>query len=268
MMRFGIRKSVAKYLLVMAVLAILAVSYAAAQTVPKPPTSLTVGTTDNRIESTTGFVVPAQAGNVSALVLSDTSKTKFWQGYYGNVSGAIVLQDAQNQTLFQWELPNPSGEVYAVNTSNSVFWNNVTCVNFTGNASGTDKINLSTLAVQYNMNMSTSPPLENLSKEAFNYTFNTTFSGTFSTGTKETNPSSNCPQVTTFVDNVYQTSTFKEVLMHDNKSALIFVGLMELNQNGYKTGSTDLNDFQMLVSEDGTPGHEAASTYYFYVEIG
>ena len=55
--------------------------------------------------------------------------------------------------------------------------------------------------------------------------------------------------------------------MHDNQSALIFVGLLELNKNGYQSGANDLSDFQMLVAEDGSAGHEAASTYYFYVEL-
>ena len=270
MVRFGIRKSVAKYLVVVAVLAVFAVSYVVAQTVPEPPTSITVGTTGGRSETSQGFQVPAQAGNVSALVVSDTGKPEFWQGYFGNVTGTIALQDVNNMTLFQWELPNPAGEIYAVNTTSVVNWNNVTCVNFTGNASGDalgsrNMINLSNLAVQYNMN--TTVTLENLSKEGLNYTFNTTFSGTFLTGTKATVTSDNCPQVTTFVDNAYQTSTFKEVLMHDNQSALIFVGLLELNKNGYQTGSNDLSDFQMLVAEDGSAGHEAASTYYFYVEL-
>ncbi|HLD96844.1 MAG TPA: hypothetical protein VI934_00715, partial [Candidatus Nanoarchaeia archaeon] len=62
MVRFGIRKSVAKYLVVVAVLAVFAVSYVVAQTVPEPPTSITVGTTGGRSETSQGFQVPAQAG--------------------------------------------------------------------------------------------------------------------------------------------------------------------------------------------------------------
>ena len=253
-----------------AVVVVSALGVVVAQTVPSPPDVLTVGSVGNHVETTSGVNVPAQAGNVSALTISDVRKTQFWQGYYGNVTGQIVLDDANNATLFAWELANPAGEIYAVNTTSVVQWSNVSCVNFTAlNATssgpGSGKINLSSLAVQFNMNNSLS--LENLSKDAFNYTFNTTYSGSFQTGTVAITASNNCPQVTTFVDDVYQTGAFKQVLMYDNLSALIFVALLENNKNGYQAGGNDLSDFQMVVAADGTPGKSGLSTYYFYVEL-
>ena len=154
------------------------------------------------------------------------------------------------------------------NTTDAVQWSNITCVNFTANASGINthhKINLSNLAVQFNMNKTRT--LENLSKDAFNYTFNTTFDGSFRVGTVDITAGMNCPQAFTFVDDVYQTSSFREVLMNDNRSALVFASLLEDAKNGYQLGGQDLHDFQMLVAEDGSPGKEAASTYYFYVEL-
>ena len=257
-----------------AVFFVLGAVFVFGQLSPNPPDTLTVGGSTRHVETVNGFQVPAAAGNVSALVLVDTRITSFWQGYYGNVSGTIVLDDAGNSTLFAWELATPSGEVFAVNTSSVVNWNNVTCVNFTGNASGSaatgltpgsSVINLSNLAVQFNMNRTVS--LQNLSPDAVNNTFNTTFSGNFNVGTRTIVAGDNCPQAFTFVNDAYQVGSFRNVLLHDNRSALIFAAFLENNKDGFQTGGQDLSDFQMLVAEDGTPGKEAASTYYFYVEL-
>jgi hypothetical protein len=46
----------------------------------------------------------AQAGNVTALVANTTLVTKTWQGYYGNVTGKIVLGNANNKSPFMEEI--------------------------------------------------------------------------------------------------------------------------------------------------------------------
>lgn len=249
-------------------IALLVYAQVALAAAPNPPDTLTVVNSTTHVQATTGFAVPAQAGNVSVLNIIDSRNTQFWQGYYGNISGRVVLDDGLNATMFAWELASPSGEIYATNNSGSVNWNNMSCVNFTGNADehSNGRINLSTLVVQFNMNTS-NQILENLSRDAFNYTFNTTFSGYFTVGTSSISAASKCPQAYTFVNEAWQTSRFPEVLMHDNQSSLVFASILENDKNGYQAGNDDLNDFQLMVAEDGTPGKEAASTYYFYVEL-
>lgn len=232
---------------------------------PKSAKQISIGTSDTRVMSTFGYAVPAQAGNVTALTISDVRSTQFWQGYYGNITGRIELTDGQNSTMFAWELASPAGQIFAVNDTGAVQWDNVTCVNFTTDVVS-QKINLTTLAVQFNMNVSPSS-IENLSKDAFNYTFNTTFTNRFTLGHREINALSNCPQANTFIDGAYQTGAYREVLMFDNQSALIFATSIENNLNGYQAGGNDMSDFQMMVAETGTPGYEAATTYYFYVEL-
>ena len=234
--------------------------------IPGQPDFINVTNSTRHVESTTGYTIPAQAGNVSSLVMTDKSSSQFWQGYFGNVTGTIVLDDGSNNTLFSWELANPTGEVYATNASGSVNWGNMTCVNLTGNASDEGvRMNLTTLAVQFNMNVTNS--LENLSLEAFNYTFNNTFIGTVQIGTSVITSANLCPLAYTFINNAYQTASFKEVLLHDNQSALVFTAILENSKNGYQAGNNDKSDFQMVVPVDGSPGKSGLSSYYFYVEL-
>ena len=262
--------TVAMYVALLSFMLAVAVQTALANTVPNPPDTVTTGP-GFRGEQVGGIPIQAIAGNVTALVVTDSSQSQFWQGYYGNVTGRIVLDDAQNSTLFAWELAAPSGEIYAVNTSNVVSWANITCVNFTAlnntdSGKGSGKINLSTLSVQFNMN--TSRTLENLSKEGFNYTFNTTFAGGLTVGTRTIAAGDNCPQAFMFVNELYQTTDFREVLLFDNQSALVFAAILENSKDGYQAGNDDLSDFQMIVPEDGSPGKESTTaTYYFYVEL-
>src|SRR3989344_2131805 len=43
--------------------------------------------------------VPAQAGNVSELNIFGYSTTQTWQGYFGNVTGAIKLADSSGSVI-------------------------------------------------------------------------------------------------------------------------------------------------------------------------
>jgi len=72
----------------------------------------------------------AEAGNVTELRLHGIGQTKSWQGYYGSITGVIVLDDAQNWTLYDWPNPDPTGEIYAVNRSATPSWKDVHCFNY------------------------------------------------------------------------------------------------------------------------------------------
>jgi hypothetical protein len=217
-----------------------------------------------------GYEIPAQAGNITAVNIYDIRSTLFWQGYYGNITGRIVLDDAVNNTMFAWELATPGGEIYATNSSGSVLWDNLTCVNFTG-GEPQHKINGTTLTVQYNMNTSTDPAY-NLTYDSFNMTFNLSYPDILSVGANkigdDDTDTEHCSMLYTFVDNAWQQTRFKEILTFDNDSALVFVTFIENSLNGYEAGSNDQHDFQIMVAEDGTPGQESTTTpYYFYVEL-
>ena len=77
----------------------------------------------------------AYAGNITYLGISGISVTQSWQGYFGNVSGAIILADNNNNAIYNWTLAEPSGEVYS-STNSSITWSSIQCFNFTANATG------------------------------------------------------------------------------------------------------------------------------------
>jgi hypothetical protein len=246
-------------------------SIKAAIAYPSSPQSITVDQSGRYNQTDQGYEIQAQAGNVTALTFYSERSTLFWQGYYGNITGRIVLDDASNDTMFAWDLATPSGELYATNSSGAVLWDNLTCVNFTADLSDNHRINLSTLSIQYNMN-TTADPIANMSTDGFNSTFNSTFESILTVGGNrlgdDDTDSENCPMLHTFVDNIWQSSNFTELMTFDNDSALVFVTFIENSLSGYGTGSDDQHDFQIMVPEDGTPGKESSTTsYYFYVEL-
>ncbi len=233
----------------------------AAQTaVPTGPDVLTVFNS-SRYNSTNinGTSIQAEAGNVTGLVLVDIALTKAWAGYYGNVSGTIVLSDAGSNNLYTWAIASPTGEVYASNGS-GVSWSIVNCVNLTANKSSNYPMNQSTLEAFFGIAVTDG--------DGVNETFNSTFGDTagFYVSSTLIDDTDKCPMLFTHTSGAYQTTNFKEVLLTDN-SSVIFTALLNDSQTGFK-GGTELFDFQMLVTEDG---HGAQSTsltnYYFFVEL-
>jgi len=69
----------------------------------------------------------AMAGNVTELNFSGSTITRTYQGYFGNITGMIVLGDSQNNSLYDWTIASPQGEIYAVRSPTVPSWNSVTC---------------------------------------------------------------------------------------------------------------------------------------------
>jgi len=227
---------------------------AAAQNEPGPPDNLTVNDSSRRAESVTGFAVPAQAGNVSQLVINDTRVTTHWQGYYGRITGTITLDNGKNDTLFDWQLTNPVGEIFASNSS-SVNWGNITCVNLTSNISGSgtrSKLNASILEDTFNISYTDA--------DGINETFNYTFTDSLTVGEKIIDSSNNCPLVYLYRNNAPQQADFQEVLLTDNTS-VIFTAPLENDLTGFEGSPWD---FQMIVPENRASG---TTNFYFFVEL-
>jgi len=51
--------------------------------------------------------VDAQAGNVTELFITSLSVTKYWQGFYGNISGQIILADSTGANFYDWNITTP-----------------------------------------------------------------------------------------------------------------------------------------------------------------
>ena len=83
---------------------ILALAYVTA-IVPLGPSTFTIGASST--QNATAYPAGQQnayAGNITQLTLFATSVTKHWQGYWGEITGTIVLDDAQNFTLYSLPL--------------------------------------------------------------------------------------------------------------------------------------------------------------------
>ncbi|MBI4438374.1 hypothetical protein HY640_00410 [Candidatus Woesearchaeota archaeon] len=220
---------------------------------PQGINNITIVSTETYNDNLSPKTVPASAGNVSMVTLTDTKVTSRWQGYYGNLTGTVTLSDASNNTLYSWEL-QPSGEVYASNHS-TVDWSSIKCVNFTSNLSDGWTFNITTLERFYNAGRN--------DVDGIDETFNTTYTNAtgFTAGSVLINDQQKCPLTYTFVNNAYQTTEFEEILLTDN-SSVVFTTLLENGLLGFDGRKWD---FQMLVAENGDD--PAPTNYYFFVEV-
>ena len=207
-----------------------------------------------------GTTVSAEAGNVTGLNLHENTATQAWAGYYGNVSGTIVLSDSASNTMYNWQLTSPSGQIFASNGS-MVSWSLTTCVNLTANGSSDYPMNYTMLENFFVINKT--------DMDGFNETFNDTYNDIsgFTVGSVRINTVDKCPMAYTFVDSAYQQTDFKEVLLTDN-SSIIFTALINDSKTGFKSSETDPVDFQMLIAENGHVGSESTlTTYYFFIQL-
>ena len=188
----------------------------------------------------------AIAGNVTELTVLGSTVTQSWQGYFGNVSGAIRLSDASGNPMYNWSLASPSGEIYA-STASSITWSSIECFNWT--ADGT------ALEEYFNINDSEDGVNETFSdanSHAAFYTGSTSFTA------------GECMSTDVF-DNTGASvdGTFEEVLLNDGTNT-VFASLLEKDVTGFNDVT---HDFQMLVLEDGHSGNSGTTPYFFYIEL-
>jgi len=226
---------------------------------PSSPSSLTPGATSTfnpgNYQTQT---VTATAGNITALLISGISQTRAWQGYYGNVSGSITLDDANNFTFYNWSASEPRGQIYAT-LNLSITWNGVQCFNFTNDSSA----NMSTMESYYGISSD--------DYDGINETFNETNHVSFQVGSRTM---TSCPTTYIFQNDVPQGENFTDVLLYDptlNDTGWIYTTLIETKAVNTHAKATCYNgqqcDFQLLVNDDGHGTNTAATTYYFWVEL-
>jgi len=232
--------------------------------------SITPGTPERAPNDTAGSD-NAFAGNVTELTITGYPTTQSWQGYYGNVSGAIQLADSGDNVLYNWSLADPEGEVYA-STNSSISWANVQCFNYTANQSYGDEsgnggttnlagLNLSGLETRFNITWD--------DPDGVNETFTLSGAGThdlFYTANQQFSEGE-CLNTRVFGDTgVGVSDEFEEVLLYEPTTAsVIFASLLESGSVlGFDTGDYD---FEMLVLEDGHNSDTSTTAYYFFVEL-
>ncbi|MFH1916368.1 MAG: hypothetical protein ABIJ21_03830 [Nanoarchaeota archaeon] len=196
--------------------------------------------------------VYAQAGNISELEINGTQITKAWQGFYGNVTGNITLEDSNGQQLYKWGIGSTQGEVYAARV-NTVNFNWVNCSN-------ASKI----LEEEVAMGM------EETDADNISATFSTANPHPqFYVGNANITEADTCYTTYTYVSGAAQSApyVYAEVILNDINHDIVYVSVINDTATGF---DGEAHDFQMLVPEDGhTLAEENTLTqYYFWVELG
>ncbi len=104
---------------------------AAAQVLATNPEGIlnyTIEQTQTRAPQAQGLPITAYGGNITWLHINLVQQTKSWQGFVGNASGEITLDDTASETLYSWNVTNMSGEIYA-STNCSIDWTTVAALN-------------------------------------------------------------------------------------------------------------------------------------------
>ncbi|MBN1157159.1 hypothetical protein JXA85_06050 [Candidatus Woesearchaeota archaeon] len=201
--------------------------------------------------------VAAGAGNVTELEIGGSQYSNRWSGVYGNVSGSIVLKDANNYTMYSWdELLNPKGEIYASNSTVSS-WSKVKCMNLSTalrgfNCTGQEEDCINITEIEGFFGMGANDP------DGVDETFNQS---------KDINVGSinltNCPATNLYVNETAQYTLWNQTLLTiNNTEYIIFATQLENDEFGYDEKQWD---YQLLVGDNGDD--ELTTTYYIYTEI-
>ena len=197
----------------------------------------------------------SEGGTIITLVLTARQPNSHYKAYVGNVTGAYVLEDASDYSIYEWSTSIVGGEVYATRNGNSITWSNVVCANIS-------HIQDEMAEMHHNSTNTPSDPLN----DTFDDDANDHWS--FEAGSAPIAGDSCNYSINTYVNDTAQTATdwFDEVLLYDGSGDIIYATKIENNKHGYHTGENTTYDFQMLVAENGSSA-VTQTDYYFYVEL-
>lgn len=250
-------------LLVMLVISVTSIAFVAAF----PIGPRTVTNTSTRLSETNWppYNITAYAGNITEMVIDTWTITRTWQGYVGNVTGTIVLADANNYTLYDWEVMNPSGEIYAARTD-SIDWITIACANKTqildineAQFSGTNETDRDGAYPDDSPNLTFTT----------SGTHHTIYVGNI-TVANDTCPRTVMHNSTTWIPHNqtanHDVDRFHEVVLADNwgNGDTVYTALLEKDWAGFD-GKT--HDFEMIVAEDGHGTDVSQTPYYFWVQL-
>lgn len=213
---------------------------------PTSPVSVGVIASSSReVSATSNGSVSAQGGNVTQINIDALSVTKAWQGYWGNITGNIRLDDAGNNSFYVWGNATPSGEVYATRNS-TIIWASVNCTNDTQIANEETYLGQS--------------PSDG---DSVSNTFTGETHPGFYVGNRLISAST-CVSTNINVNGSQQNESFYQMLLSDNASNVIYTTIVEPDTYGY---SSELSDFQLIVAENEHVGNEGVTPYYFFIEL-
>lgn len=183
----------------------------------------------------------AKGGNITNITFSNMlTSTNKWQGYYGNVSGSIILGTAAGDKMFEWPVSTMAGQVFASQDTDVNFTEWVALQNRTGAQIDTD----------FGFTAADS--------DSATKTFNDDPSAIVVAGRSIDGVANTSAKTYNAAD----AETWWTIALAGSSPAeanYVFAGIISNDGNAYD-GTT--KDFQMIV-----PVNAAPETYYFYVEL-
>jgi hypothetical protein len=207
---------------------------------------------------------PPAGGFIFTINLQSEQQNTRWKGYVGNVTGSLVLDDADGYSLYDWQFATATaGQVFATRASGTVNWSRINCSN--ENATTAEMLYL----------QHTSNPTDNISR-----TFNSSNNRQFFIGTVSIAASS-CPTTNLYVNGSFpKDDQFEEVILYDGPTTynitnypndfhnIVYATHIEQDKDGYRAAlDNQTYDFQMILPENASSTWESAIPYYFYVEL-
>jgi hypothetical protein len=233
--------------------AILSINIAFAAINPDGPDNL-VSTENSSKTNISNKSINVSGGTIATLNLTGVIKNPRWKAFVGNVSGTYTLDDAAGSTIYDWNIATVTGKVYATKKTTNVAWSSIACASSSqvsventrmDHTDSNDNINITFYDIESNSQLWVGAT--NIEASTCNYTLHT------------------------YVSDASQSSTFEEILLHDQdlgsgkKTGMIYTTILEQDATGY---NDETYDFQMIVPEVGTSGYTGSTAYYMYVELG
>ncbi len=188
-------------------------------------------------------------GSITTILINATTQNLRWKAFVGNVTGKLTLDDAGNNTIYDWSLSSVSGEIYATRNLGQINWTGINCSN-------------STHMKNEDIRMNHTEPSDNISK-----TFSQTSHSQFYAGTKLISQNS-CYSLRTYVNDTPQSTDFEEIALYDGTNltdgSIIYSSILEQDAYGFNNRTYD---FQMIVPEIGLATWTSSTAYYFYIEL-
>ncbi len=195
---------------------------------------------------TSAQTAPAQGGNVSEIDIDAIVVTTAWAGFYGDITGEIVLGNSGNDKFYNWTLTSVDGLVYGTRAA-SITWDNVVCADGTA---------ISTENTYLGVSSTDADSVENTFTQRDHPALVITDSNTVSTDT--------CNSTFAFSSGIAQTSDWVQVLLHDGGSNIVYSTATNDSTTGFDGSAYD---FQLLVGENEKTGSIGATDYYFWVQL-
>jgi hypothetical protein len=233
-------------MLCMALLFAVAICASFVAAVPNAPTSLTtVGSSSRDLSGQAAQSANAQGGNVTEMNINAITITKSWQGYYGNVTGQIALQDSNTQTFYNWSLTSFKARIFATRT-NTVTWSGVNCTNSTNRTS--EEVYLGQSSTDGD---SVSNTFSGTSHPAFNVSTQQIIANT-------------CYSTRGYANNNTQSSNYVMLLLSQSNGEMVYTTITNTSTTGFDGRQ---HDFELLVGENDKTGSVGVTPYYFWIEF-